>query len=305
MTETSAPTGDTAHAMAQERVERAREVRLSDGRALAYAEWGVEDGQAVVFFQGNPGGRLTRWWDDRLPTERGVRLLTVDRPGIGRSDRKRGRAVGDWPADVAELADHVALDRFAVIGFSTGGPYALACASRLPERVTSIALVSSLGKADHPGVTDEMATARFQRLARRVPRAMALIYSAVARKGRKDPEAAHERIFRGASSVDRAVLDRPEVRSGWMSAFVDSAQRGGYGLAEDMRVVQRAWHFDPAAIGVRVLLWHGLRDRIVPPSHAEYWVEALPGCEVVWCPDEGHFLIRDHFEEILDAVLSE
>lgn len=277
-------------------------IRLQDGRKLAYAEWGSSQGRPVFFLQGIPGGRLTRWWDDALPAARGARVITVDRPGIGRSDGKPGRSVADWGADLEELADHLGLERFAVIGFSAGGPYALASAWRLPERVTAVALVSAMGRTDMPGVVDEMATARFQRLAHRSPRAMGLIYAVLARRARRDPDAAHERFFRDSSRVDRAVLDRPEVKARWMPAFVEATHQGGRGLAEDTRVAQRPWGFEPAEIRVPVYLWQGRRDRIVPPSHAERWVEELPDCRPVWCDDEGHFLIQDHFEEILEKT---
>jgi pimeloyl-ACP methyl ester carboxylesterase len=277
-------------------------IRLVDGRALAYADWGQPGGHPVFFFQGNPGGRLTRWWDEALLAARNVRLLTIDRPGIGHSDRKQGRSVADWAGDLAQLADHLGLERFPIVAFSAGGPYALACACRSPDRVGTVALVSALGRADLPGVADEMATVRFMKLARRSPRAMGLIYSYVARKGRRDPDAAHERFFRDSARVDRAVLDRPEVRSSWMPALVEAAHAGGRGLAEDMRVVQQPWGFDPADVPVPVHLWHGRRDRIVPPSHAERWIELLPDCRARWFEGEGHFLIQDHFDEILDAV---
>lgn len=278
---------------------------LSDGRALAYAEWGAPDGRPVVFLQGIPGGRLNRWWDDELPSDRGIRLITVDRPGIGRSDFKRGRSVGDWPADAEQLADHLRLERFPLIGFSAGGPYALAAAARLQDRVSAVGLVSALGRTDMTGVVDEMATARYFKLAGRSPAVMGLIYAAVARQARKDPDAAHKRFFARSSRIDRAVLDRPEVKARWMPAFIDAAQGRGRGLGEDMRVVQRPWGFDPADVRLPVHLWHGDADRIVPRNHAEHWTQALPDCQPHWCPGEGHFLIQDHGEEILDTVAPE
>jgi pimeloyl-ACP methyl ester carboxylesterase len=279
-------------------------LRLEDGRALAYAEWGKREGRRVFFLQGTPGGRLTQWWEEESLAARDIHLVTVDRPGIGRSDAKPGRSVADWAADLEQLARHLGPARFAVVGFSSGGPYAVACAAQLADRVSAVALVSPLGRADMPGVIDDMATVRYMRLARRSPRMMGLIYSVVARKGRKDPDAAHERFFRGASRVDRAVVDRPEVKSRWMPAFVEAAHGGGRGLAEDMRVVQRPWGFEPADVRMPVRLWHGRRDRIAPPSHAERWIEELPNCRAVWFDDEGHFLIQDHMDEILEAVLT-
>ena len=98
-----------------------KQARLNDGRVLAFAEWGEPQGRPVLFFHGTPGGRLTQWWDDRLPGDKGVRLVTVDRPGIGGSDPARGRSVADWAQDIGQLADHLGLDRLAVVGFSSGG----------------------------------------------------------------------------------------------------------------------------------------------------------------------------------------
>src|SRR4051794_235788 len=96
---------------------------LSDGRRLGFAEWGPEDGRPVFQFHGSPAGRLDRWGDASALDRLGVRLITIDRPGIGRSDRQRGRRVVDWADDVRELADQIGTKRFAVVGFSLGGPY--------------------------------------------------------------------------------------------------------------------------------------------------------------------------------------
>src|SRR4051812_15550026 len=123
-------------------------LRLRDGRELAYAEWGLLDGAPVFFFHGSPGGRLTRYGDDPLYRERGIRLITADRPGIGRSSPMPGRSVVDWAGDVEELADHLGLERFAMVSFSAGSPYGLACMARLRSRVSGGALVSPAGRLD-------------------------------------------------------------------------------------------------------------------------------------------------------------
>ena len=124
--------------------ERDRIVRLADGRALAYAEWGAPDGFPVFGFHGSPGSRRTHLGEE-APRSADVRLILPDRPGFGLSDPQPGRALLDWPRDVAALADHLGVDRFAVYGFSGGGPYALACAWAMPERVTAAAVVGGEG----------------------------------------------------------------------------------------------------------------------------------------------------------------
>jgi pimeloyl-ACP methyl ester carboxylesterase len=125
-------------------------IALADGRRLAYREYGARDGAPVFFFHGWPGSRLDFAPNDATAADAGVRVIAVDRPGIGGSDPQAGRRVLDWPVDVAALADSLALDRFAVLGFSFGGPYARACAYALPDRVTYAGLVSCLGPIDDP-----------------------------------------------------------------------------------------------------------------------------------------------------------
>lgn len=117
-------------------------IKLSDGRRLAYAEWGDLDGSPIIFFHGTPHSRL--WCPDELATaSEEIRLITVDRPGIGRSDIKQARTFSDWPDDVVSLANALGVPRFAVIGWSGGGPYAAACAALIPTRLTGVGIVSS------------------------------------------------------------------------------------------------------------------------------------------------------------------
>ena len=113
---------------------------LRDGRTLAFAEWGDPEAPSLFFFHGGPGSRV--WPIERTGTTRPVRLITVDRPGYGRSDPHAGAAVATWGEDLAELADRLSLERFAVAAWSMGGPFALAVAARFPARVTRVGLVS-------------------------------------------------------------------------------------------------------------------------------------------------------------------
>ena len=273
---------------------------LTDGRRLGYAEWGTESGRPVFQFHGSPAGRLDRWGgDEALRGE--VRLITVDRPGIGRSDHQPGRRVADWAADIDQLARHLELSRFSILGLSSGAPYAAACAAKLGDQVAAIALVSPLGRIDERGF-DAMGVARFHRLAQRRPLVMRGIYTSLAVMYRLSPDRAHEAFWKGAAPVDREVVDRPEVRERYWPALKQALEGQGRGIVEDMRVVQRPWGFAAEDIDQEVHLFHGNADRIVPEADARYWAEALPNVVPHWCEDEGHFLVEDHFEEILAAV---
>jgi pimeloyl-ACP methyl ester carboxylesterase len=280
---------------------RAGVIRLRDGRVLAYAEWGPADGRPVLHFHGVPDGRFG-WGGGSVCADRGVRLIAIDRPGIGGSDPKPGRSVVDWPADVEELAEQLELDRFAVSGWSAGGAYALACAHELQPRIDAVALVSGAGRLDLPGFVEQMSTAAAWRLAARVPSAMTLAYSALARLARRRPGIAQKALFSGASKVDRAVIDRPDVGPRMVFAYIEATRPGGRGLTEDMQAVLNPWGFEPTEVRLPVRLIHGRRDTVAPPAHAEHWIETLETARPVWIEDAGHFLIEDHVEEILDAL---
>ncbi len=129
-------------------------IQLRDGRMLAYTEYGArQGGRPVFYFHGHPGSR--RDWaafDGRgFASELDARVIAVDRPGQALSDFKRDREILDWPDDVTELADSLEVDRFAVLGISGGGPYAAACAFKIPERLTATAIICGMGSADATG----------------------------------------------------------------------------------------------------------------------------------------------------------
>src|SRR5215211_6909814 len=123
--------------------EHDRVMRLTDGRRLGYAEYGDPTGRPVFFFHGFGTSRVICPRDDELARNLGARLIAVDRPGIGWSDALPGRRLLDWPTDVAQLANQLGLDRFAIVGWSGGGPYAAACGHALADRVRVVGLVSS------------------------------------------------------------------------------------------------------------------------------------------------------------------
>jgi dipeptidyl aminopeptidase/acylaminoacyl peptidase len=99
-------------------------IQLSDGRTLAYLESGDPEGRPLFYFHGGPGSRLEGLLFDDLNQQLGIRMITPDRPGYGLSDFQEARTYLDWPDDVRQLADQLDIERFAVLGWSSGGPHA-------------------------------------------------------------------------------------------------------------------------------------------------------------------------------------
>src|SRR6476661_8334701 len=117
-------------------------LRLLDGRTLSYLQVGVPTGPAVFHFHGHGSSRLEALMLEGAALRLGLRVIALDRPGIGRSDQRIGDRLLDWPSDVAAAADQLGINKFAVQGMSAGGPYALACAHLIAARLTACSLVS-------------------------------------------------------------------------------------------------------------------------------------------------------------------
>src|SRR6266545_918873 len=150
-------------------MSRVTEFHLPDGRALSFNDVGPRDGWPIFYFHGVPSAATEwhMWAHENLCRETHSRLVAVDRPGTGSSSFQPDRRLSDWPRDIEALADGLGIDRFSVLGYSGGGPYAAVCAARLPGRVASAALVSSLASFALPGMTDGLVprNVRFLRLA--------------------------------------------------------------------------------------------------------------------------------------------
>lgn len=284
-----------------------KRLQLPDGRWLGYAEYGDPTGKPVIYFHGAPSSRLERHPDEGIAIVLGARIIAAERPGYGLSDFQRRRRLLDWPTDVQALADGLGIERFAVVGYSGGGPYAAACAFKIPQRLTAAAMVCSASPLDAPGATQGMA--RLNRvglaLARYVPWPLLMrLQNAEARAILRDPERAIDQLASVLSEPDRAVLARPAVRQMLRETLVEAYRTGGRGAAWDDVLFAHRWGFQLRDIAMPVHLWQGARDVLVPPTMGRYLAGAIPNCHATFCPDEGHLLLFDHWREILTVLVA-
>lgn len=278
-------------------------VRLPDGRWLAYAEFGDPDGLPVFVFHGVPGSRLLMS-DDRPIAAAGIRMIAVDRPGIGRSGPQPRRRMLDWPADVAALADALGLRRFAVAGGSGGGPYALACAAALPERVTHVVLAASMAPFDRPGALDGFSP--FRKFAwwmlLHAPFQRHVTSWMQSRLFRNEPDWMLRRMSRRMAEADREAIADAEVHDVLVIQMREAFRQGWRGTAQDFDVLTRPWGFALADVTTPVDLWQGLDDANVPPAMGRYLAARLPNCRARFAAG-GHFGQLETMDEIL-AVLA-
>lgn len=275
-----------------------------DGRRVFFAEYGPRDGAPVVFFHGGPGCRqpsVPR--QEEIATEVGVRLVCPERPGFGDSTRHPGRSLATVVADTEALADALGLERFAVLGYSAGGPHALACGALLGARVGRVVTLGCGASPDDPALARQMDWPRrgLHLLARRVPWLLRALYRHLP-DAKRHPDKLARRLLAGFRGPDRAVLERPEIFR-WMSQFTATAlAQGADGMADEVLVLMRPWGFDVAAIGAPTLLWMGSEDAASPPAVAQALAAMIRGSEVRIVDGEGHLCLFDHFATILASA---
>jgi pimeloyl-ACP methyl ester carboxylesterase len=287
--------------------DTSKTITLKDGRTLGYAEYGSRRGKQVFFFHGNPSSRLGGRLMDEAANEVNARIIAVDRPGIGLSDFKPGRQYLDWPDDVSELADLLRVDYFAILGLSSGVPHAAACAFKIPDRISSVAIVSGPCPFNVPAATEQISmTWRIRALAgQKAPWLVSFFFGIIARSARHDPVSAISRTLGGLPEPDRVVMARPEVMQ-WSSDSLREAFRSGpRGAAWDFALFTRPWGFRLDNLSVKVQLWHGELDATIPIRVGHYMAEVVPNCQARFLPDEGHIsLIANHAKEILNDLVA-
>ena len=287
-------------------------MQLSDGRTLAYLDVGDPDGRPVLYFHGAPGSRIEGLLFDELSQELGVRMIAVDRPGYGLSDFQEDRTYLDWPDDVSELADHLGIDRFAVLGWSSGGPYAAATAHEIPKRLTVAAIVSGeapYARDDLPQIALTEGTfagsgmnrafiwsaSNGQWLMRALFRMMRIMIF-------RDPVGAAENS--GDATMSAKDM-RYFARSEFIAAFVEAFRQDARGATHDFTIERLDWPFDLEDIdSPTVLVFHGEEDGGVHPAIGEYVSGRIPSSgEATIYPGEGHSVVYYRYEEIIQAML--
>jgi pimeloyl-ACP methyl ester carboxylesterase len=283
------------------------QLTLSDGNQLGYARYGRDDGIPAFYFHGLPGSRREGEIFHRACLDAGVQLIAPDRPGYGLSDPVSGARFTRWPRLVARLADHLGFERFHLLAISGGAPYALACASLLPERMRGTAICCGLGEVSHVELRARMppqARLGFW-LAGRGAAWLKYSYGPVTViAARHLPELAIEIMARLNGGADRSVLREPAIKSLFAANLREAFRQGSVGGVADMCAAVAPWPFDPS--GIQALqLWHGRRDGVVPWHHTERLARRVPAARVKYLPGEGHFSLPVRFGgAIVDALIS-
>jgi pimeloyl-ACP methyl ester carboxylesterase len=292
-------TGGRAHPIAEGVVD------LPDGRQLGYGEFGQPEGDVILWFHGTPGARL------QVPPEvategaiRGFRVITVERPGNGQSTPHLYTRVRDFAADVRHFTNALAIERFALIGLSGGGPYVLACAHDLPDRVAGAAVLGGLGPVRGDDAADSY-TKLLRWLAPVLVPArgpLACAFSNALGALRPVADQALWLYMHLGPRADRPVFERPEMADMFKADILGGLGGGMRGPIYDLALFTRHWGFSLRDITVPVRFWQGDADVIVPFNHGEHQAGLVRDGKLFVRPGEGHFAGFTAIDHVLDEL---
>lgn len=284
------------------------EILVGD-RSVMVRDAGDAQGVPVVHFHGTPGSRLDVDFGGEIAHQLGIRVITFDRPGYGRS----GAAVSSLQlvaGDVEAIVDQLGVELFATFGWSGGGPFALATAAALPDRVTRVGISGGLAPAQ------EMPSARKALTHNDL---LALSYlpddpsrsAGVFRQGNddlldammgvRDDEQAPWIDWMWRAS-DPQVVDDQAARRALHTSFKEALRQGPMAIAWDNVAFVGPWGFDLADVSSPVHLWYGDLDQMAPKANGQWLEQHLPNAELVVFHGEGHLLPLQHWTEMLQAT---
>ncbi|PVI05429.1 alpha/beta-hydrolase [Periconia macrospinosa] len=286
--------------------------QLPDNRTLGYALYGDPHGTPVFLFHGSPSCRLEAADWHAAALRRKIRIIGIDRWGMGLSSFKPQGRILDWPEDVSALASHLRLAKFHVMGGSGGGPYALACAALLPKSMlvgTGVVAGAAPPEAGTKGVSWDRWVAF--KLNIWLPRAVLkwMMDTTLGNVARSGDVAAFEKqmnkVIATFSAGEREILEQnPQFRKDFVESFREASRTGCDGAVLDAKLVLSPWGFGMSEVHGRVRIWNGTADVHVPVHSARWMVERLPDADLKVYEGESHMgLPLHHGEEILADLI--
>ncbi len=286
-----------------------QQMQLPDGRRLGYDEHGAPGGTALFYFHGAPSSRYESrlYLTEELLQALNVRLIVVDRPGMGFSDYQPKRRILDWPQDVLALADHLKVEKFSILAYSLGGPYGLACAYAIPQRLNKVGIVSGAALFTNPELVKNVneGTRRFLTMPREKPWLSRLFLGMMLGVL---PRISPKRFIASAGSMlpepDRLLVSSDQdFQEGFLHMLREAMRQGSRGAHQEslLSITEPGYHLEDIRAGV--LLWHGEVDQNIPVQMARYAAKAIPSCQAKFYYDEGHLsLFKKYAEEIVTAL---
>jgi pimeloyl-ACP methyl ester carboxylesterase len=280
-------------------------IQLPDGRFLAYSDDGPQDGAVVIHCHGSNSSRLERPLEVTMLHQNQIRLIVPDRPGHGLSSPQPARTLLHWAQDVAQLADALNLAKFAVTGYSAGGPHAAAVAHYFPQRITRLGLVSSLAPFDRPGAFTGVPFGSKAAIWL-TQQAIGLLRSTAKLQARAVTGNIDRTVAQLAKTLppkDRELLNDPAIYQLLANTIQEAYRQGGKGPVDDSRVYANSWGFALRDIHIPTVIWQGLVDETAVPAMGHYLASEIPDAHLIELPEEGHLMLYRHWEAIINEMV--
>lgn len=283
-------------------------IAVRDDRRLSFAEYGYPRGPAIVWMHGTPGARRQIPLEARAyAEEHGLRIIGIDRPGIGSSTPHLYPHVLDWTADLAMLLDALAIDTARIIGLSGGGPYALAAGAGLPDRVHGVGVLGGVAPTRGPAAPEGGIIQLAVRLApllvmARAPLGVALTVGIRLVKPLAGPGL--DLYAAVQPPGDKNLLSRPEFKAMFLDDLLNGSRFQTSAPLNDLVLFTRDWGFGPDDVTVPVRWWHGDQDHIVPFAHGQHLVDRLPDATMSIIDGESHLGGLGIAEEVISTLMN-
>jgi pimeloyl-ACP methyl ester carboxylesterase len=283
-------------------------IAVGDDRQIGFAEFGDPQGRAVFWLHGTPGARRQIPTEARVYAEkRQIRLIGIDRPGIGSSTPYQYDTVFAFAEDLRTIADTLGIDKMIVVGLSGGGPYTLACAAAMPDRVVAAGVIGGVapttGSDAIGGGLMGSVGLRVAPLLQVAGGPIGVVASALIRLIRPVGSPAVDLYGRVSPEADRQLLARPEIKAMFLDDLLNGSRKQMAAPFADVVVFAREWGFRLDEVKVPVRWWHGDHDHIVPFEHGQHVVAKLPDVELYHLPGESHLAGLGRAEEILGTMV--
>ena len=300
----------SASRSAEAPVGTTKTVVTRDGRNLAYLEVGDPRGPLVIHNHGGPSSRYEARLFANSASKNRLRLVCVDRPGIGQSSPQKARTYSGWADDLTAIADALGYHEFGVTGWSEGGPWALAAAAYIdPLRLRHVSSIAggsygTFGEnwaADHLSKADALGGF----LALHFEPGFRLMYATLGITAEHFRETYIKQLRKAVNEYDRQILLQPDLETAFLEASAECFAQGSDGLVRDSELLYRSWAFDVRTIVRRVHMWQGMDDRLVAASINKQVADRMPGA--VWHPVEGagHFVAVGSADKLFGIAAEE
>ena len=279
-------------------------IAVEDGRTVGYAEFGPAEGTPVLWCHGGPGSRLEPEGLAPGAAAAGYRVVGIDRPGYGLSTPLPGRTIAGWVPDALAVADELGLERFATVGVSTGGAYALAVAAIAPTRVLGAIACCALTDMRWTEGKSMMTGGQIKNIWSAPDRetAMAIVTEEFGADGSKMAAQSGDVAL---APADMELFTDVEWLTGLLGGMRAMFAQGVAGYADDRLADGPGWgSFDVADVSCPVIVTHGGADTICPVAHAHHTASIVPGAQLRVFDHDGHFSIALRVVGLLDELLA-